>query len=585
MKRVLCSTLAVWLLLILRPANTAPQDPLGQTPYMGWSSWSLQATTYPGYGGGGNWMKWLTAERVMAQSDVMHAKLQAHGYRYINIDSGWSGGWDANGRPRPDAARFPQGIIDVARLVHANGQKLGIYTNPGIPDDLYALNPPILDTGDHIQDIVFKPKRAATGWRSGYKIDFSKPGAQAYINSVAALFTSWGIDYLKFDGVTPGSDIHDAAGLEIDARPDVAAWGAALKRTGRPVWLELSWDIDGKYTDDWVKSANGWRVSDDVEIYGSTLTAWRAVKLRFAYLHNPVPRPGGGKYWGDLDSVEVGCGAMDGLTLDERQTTMTLWAISCAPLYTGDDLTKLDADGLRLLTNDEVIAVDQSALPAVIAAADDRQQVRCAPNPDGSVTVALFNLSDGTTAVEAKWDALGISGPARVRDLWSHTEMGAMDGKVSAILPPHGSRLFKITSRRPVRPRGYNIVNAANGRLLAVQNGSLNDASPLVLSAKGGDGTLWRLLPSADGFVALLNQKSGKLVNIPGPNMQAGTKLIQYYDDGKDNSRWQIVPTKNGLVAIVSHYDSLAIDIKGDAVTQSPRDGSPGQQWRLVPVP
>ena len=571
------------LALALRPAQAAPPDPLGQTPYMGWSSWSLQATTYPGYGGGDNWMKWLTAERVMAQSDVMHAKLQAHGYKYVNIDSGWNGGWDANGRPKPDAQRFPQGISAVAQHVHANGQKLGIYTNPGIPDDLYALNPPILGVPQHIQDIVFTPKRAATGWKSGYKIDFSKPGAQAYVNSLAALFTSWGIDYLKFDGVTPGSDLHDEAGLAIDARPDVAAWDAALKGTGRPVWLELSWDIDGHYTDDWAPHANGRRVSDDVEIYGPTLTAWRAVKLRFAYLYNPAERPDGSRYWGDLDSAEVGCGAMDGLTLDERQTTMTLWAISGAPLYTGDDLTKLDADGLRLLTNDEVIAVDQAAQPAVIVAAGDHQ-VRCVPGADGGLTVALFNLEDQSATVEAKWADLGLVGPARVRDLWSRAEAGVMDVGVSALVPPHGSRLFRITPRRAVRPSFYKIINAADGRLLSVQNGSLNDASPLVLSANGGDGALWRLMPSADGFVAVVNKKSGQLVNIPGPSEQSGAKLIQYYDDGKDNSRWRVTPAKNGLVALVSRYDGLAVDVQGDSVVQSPRGDGPGQQWRLVPA-
>lgn len=583
MIRLFSHTLAACLLLTLGPAGAAPPDPLGQTPYMGWSSWSLQATTFPGYGGGGNWMKWLTAERIKAQSDVMHAKLQTHGYRYVNIDSGWNGGWDANGRPRPDAQRFPEGISGVARHVHANGQKLGIYTNPGIPDDLYALNPPILGTQNHIQDIAFKPARPATGWKSGHKIDFAQPSAQAYIDSVAALFTSWGIDYLKFDGVTPGSDIHDEAGLAIDARPDVAAWGKALRRTGRPVWLELSWDIDGKYADDWAQSANGWRVSDDVEIYGPTLTAWRAVKLRFAYLHNPAPRPGGGKYWGDLDSVEVGCGEMDGLTLDERQTTMTLWAISGAPLYTGDDLTKLDADGLRLLTNDEVIAVDQAGQPAVIVATGDHQ-IRCAPNPDGSVTVALFNLEDKSATVEAKWADLGMTGPARVRDLWSHTELGTLGGRVGALLPPHGSRLLRITPRRAVKPRLYKIVNRTNGKMLSVQGDSMNDAAPLTLSVNGGDSALWRLMPSADGFIALVNKKSGQLVNIPGPSEQAGAKLIQYYDDGKDNSRWRITPVRDGFVALVSRYDGQALDAQGASVVQSPRADVPSQQWRLVSV-
>lgn len=574
-------TLAL-LALALPSGRAAPQDEPGRTPYMGWSSWSLQATTFPGYGGGDNWQRWLTAERVKAQSDAMHAKLQSHGYAYINIDSGWKGGWDAYGRPLPDAQRFPQGIVGVARHVHANGQKLGIYTNPGIPDDLYALNPPILGTRDHIQDIVFKPQRSATGWKTGHKIDFSRPSAQAYINSVAALFASWGVDFLKFDGVTPGSDLHDEAGLAIDARPDVAAWGRALKRAGRPVWLELSWDVDGKYTDDWAPYASGRRVSDDVEIYGPTLTAWRAVRLRFDGLRNPVERPGGGKYWSDLDSADVGCGAMDGLTPDERQTTVTLWAISGAPLYTGDDLTKLDAQGLRLLTNDEVIAVDRAAQPGVIVAAGDHP-IRCAPNADGSVMVALFNVEDKGATVTAKWVDLGIRGPARARDLWSHRDLGTSNGSVSADLPPHGSRLLRIVPRRAEKPQWVRIVNAASGRLLSVRGGSLSDAAPLVVSRKGGDSALWRVMPSADGCVALVNKKSGQLVNIPGPTEQPGAQLIQYYDDGKANSRWRLTPTENGLVAIVSRHDGQAVDVQGGSVVQSPRGDGLTQQWRLAP--
>ncbi|MDQ2688187.1 MAG: RICIN domain-containing protein, partial [Armatimonadota bacterium] len=123
-----------------------------------------------------------------------------------------------------------------------------------------------------------------------------------------------------------------------------------------------------------------------------------------------------------------------------------------------------------------------------------------------------------------------------------------------------------------------------NGNALSVQNGSLNDAAPLALSANGGDSALWRLMPSSGGSVALLNKRSGQLVNIPGPSKQAGAKLIQYYDDGQDNSRWRVTPVKNGVVALVSRYDDQAIDVQGDTVVQSPRGDGLGQQWRLVPV-
>lgn len=562
-------------------ARAASDNRLSRKPYMGWSSWSLQATTYPGYGGGDNWRRWLTAAHVKAQADVLHAKMQAHGYLYVNIDSGWNNGYDAYGRPLPDPERFPEGIADLARYVHGYGLKLGIYYNPGLNEELYKLNPPIFGSKEHIQDIAVRPLHPADGWGHGVKIDFSKPGAQTYIQSLADLFTSWGVDYLKLDGVTPGSDHNDTS---IDARPDVAAWRTALQRTGRPVWLELSWDIDAHYMDWWRQYANGWRVSNDVEAYGLTLVNWNTVQRRFHAARSPTPLPGGGNGWNDLDSLDIGNGEMDGLSQEERQTAMTLWAIQAAPLYTGDDLTKLDAYGLQLLTNDEVIAVDQAGSPATLILRGE-QQIRYVLNADGSVTVALFNL-DGKNAapLTIDWGDLALSGPLRVRDLWSHADLGTINGSFRADLPPHGSRLLRVTPLHPIRPRYYQIVHPSDGRALSVQDGSANDGAPLVISAVKGEQSLWSFMATGDGFGTLVNKKSGKIINIPGPTTNSGTPLIQYYDDGSANSRWQLAPAKDGFVTIISRYDNQALSVQGTAVIQSPRV-SVGQQWRLVRVP
>lgn len=441
MKKLGLFWLAACLALGLCPAR-AVDNGLGQKPYLGWSSWSLEATKFPGYGGGDHWADWLTAAHVEAQSDALHQTLQKHGYTYVNMDSGWMGGYDAYGRPSPDPKKFPGGIVAVAQHVHRNGQKLGIYWVPGIHEDLYKINSPILGTPYHVQDIVFKPKRPATGWGFGYKIDYAQPCAQAYINSVAAQFASWGVDLLKFDGVTPGSGHND---LSIDARPDVAAWGAALKATRRPIWLILSWNLDHDYRDYWRQYANSWRITDDVETYGPTLVGWDQVARRFDAARAWQANAGPGKGWNDLDSLDIGNGAMDGLTVDERQTYMTLWVIECAPLYSGDDLTKMDANGLRLLTNDEVLAVDQAgqiAEPVVWGGT----QVWRAKNANGSVVVALFNLDGKSSAdVAATWEDLGLTGPAHVRDLWSHANLGVFNDQFHATLAPHACRLLKIT--------------------------------------------------------------------------------------------------------------------------------------------
>ena len=427
-------------LLATNMAHAAPND-VGDKPYLGWSSWSLEATKYPGYNG----QDWLTEQHIKEQSDAMARTLQAHGYNTINIDSGWRGGWDEFGRPAPDTRKFPDGISGLAAYVHARNQKFGIYYVPGIDDDLLQKNPPIKGTKFHIRDIVFVPQRIANGWGGGHAIDFSKPGAQAYIQSIADLFAAWKIDFLKFDGVTPGSEHYD---LKIDARPDVAAWSRALKQAGRPIWLTLSWKIDMRYNSFWRQHANALRTDQDVESYDDKLTHWPQISRRFnaarAYNH----LAGTGKGWNDLDSLLVGNGEMSGLSDDERRSAMTIWTISCSPLYSGDDLTKLDALGVQLLTNDEVIAVQQRGnVAALVNAADaPQEQVWMAKNADGSTTVALFNLDDRETRnVTAWWKDVDLYGAVSVRDLWAQRDIGEAEGKFEARLAPHACRLLLMT--------------------------------------------------------------------------------------------------------------------------------------------
>src|SRR2546421_897291 len=193
---------------------------LAQTPLMGWSSWSLTATKYNGYG-----ENWLNAGQIKAQSDALHQTLQSHGYTYINIDSFWSGSIDAFGRLLANSSRFPNGIADVANYVHHNGQKLGVYLNPGIPGAAVYGNTPIEGTQCHAQDIVVQPWTKGNTFWNGFKIDFSKSCAQDYINSEASLLASWGVDFLKLDAVSPGSGVTDGS---IDTRPDVKEWSQAL---------------------------------------------------------------------------------------------------------------------------------------------------------------------------------------------------------------------------------------------------------------------------------------------------------------------------------------------------------------------
>ncbi|MEV6377360.1 alpha-galactosidase D [Micromonospora musae] len=429
-------------------------------PYLGWTSWSMQSSKYPGLNPDGDY-SYLTESNVLKQADALARKLKPYGYEYVNIDAGWwrDFAWkpkfDEYARQTAEPSRFPRGMKAVADDIHAKGLKAGIYLPVGLEKEAYVEGTaPIWNAPDcTTADIVYPDLRTTNGWDSAYKLNFDNPCAQRYIDSQAQMFADWGYDFLKLDGVGPGSF---KSGDNYDNIVDVAAWQRAIAATGRPIHLELSWSLDINHAADWKRYSNGWRIDTDVECYCNTLVTWEnSVDDRFddAPAWSRWAGPGG---WNDLDSLNVGNGAMDGLTNAERQTYTTLWAISKSPLYTGDDLTRLDEYGLSLLTNREVIAVDQNGGPPArpVTPAGD-QQVWGTHNPDGSWTIALFNLAEAPAAVTAHWASFGFTGKASVRDLWNRKNLGTHQNKITATLPAHGSRLFTV------RPGGTELVTTS----------------------------------------------------------------------------------------------------------------------------
>ncbi|MEV7285164.1 CBM35 domain-containing protein [Streptomyces sp. NPDC093252] len=432
--------------------TTAAATTVAAKPFMGWTSWSMQSSKYPGLNPKGDY-SYLSEENITKQTDALASKLKKYGYEYINIDAGWWMDWkwtpqfDEYGRQKADAERFPSGMKAVADRIHSKGLKAGIYLPVGLQKEAYNNGEtPIHNApGCTTADIVYSDLRVTNGWDSSYKLDFERPCAQKYIDSQAQMFADWGYDYLKLDGVGPGSF---KSGDQYNNVADVAAWNKAIAASGRPIHLEISWSLDIAYVADWKKYTNGWRIDTDVECYCNTLVTWEnSVDDRFddAPKWTDFAGPGG---WNDLDSLNVGNGEMDGINKAERQTYATLWAIAKSPLYLGDDVTKLDSYGLSLLTNREVIAINQNnARPAEPVTASNPQQVWAAQNPDGSYTVALFNLADAPAQVTADWSTLGFTGKASVRDVWNKENLGTYTDKVTQALPAHGSRLFTVTPR------------------------------------------------------------------------------------------------------------------------------------------
>jgi alpha-galactosidase len=410
----------------------------GHRPYLGWTSWSEQ--TIDG--------SFLTQVNIMAQSDaLMSSGLQRHGYQYITIDSGWQGDFDANGRPIPNPAAFPD-IKALIDHIHRNGQKAGIYWIPGVEYPAVAANSPILGTPYHIQDILVVPYTAGNAFGGSgtspyhYKIDFTKPGAQEYINSVVALFAAWGVDLIKLDGVTPGSYHYD---LSIDNTPDVAAWSKAIGLSGRPIWLTVSWALDADYLDVWQQYSNAWRIDDDIECEGrcATLTNWNRIYQRFRDLPAWQNAAGPALGWNDLDALDIPDGAGDGLNSTEKQTAISIWALANAPLYLGGDLTKMDGVAKQLAGNDEIIAIQQSGKPAKQLLGGE-QPVWVSSLGGNTYYVGLFNLNATPAVVHLPWNLLGRAGAAKVRDLWRHSDLGPSAGSFTTAIPGHGAVVLKV---------------------------------------------------------------------------------------------------------------------------------------------
>lgn len=445
-------------MLAAATSASAQVNGVAQRPYLGWSSFSQQTLD----------SNFLTQANVVAQSDaLLSSGLQAHGFTYINMDSGWHGGFDANGRPIPDPGIFPD-IKALIDHIHQNGQKAGIYWIPGVEEPAVTANSPILGTPYHIQDILTVPHTAGNAFGAPgtspyhYKIDFTKPGAQAYMDSVVALFASWGVDFIKLDAVTPGS-YND--GLTIDNRDDVAAWSQAIAHSGRPIWLTVSWELNQDYLGVWQQFSNARRIDDDVECEGrcATLTDWSRIYKRFRDLPGWQHAAGPALGWNDLDSLDIGDGELDGLSHAEKRSAMTLWAMVNAPIYLGGDLTRIDAFGKQLATADEVLAVNQSGKPAKQVLGGDLP-VWASDLGDGNYYVALFNMNATPAAVTLPWREIGLDGVRQVRDLWKRADVGAPAGAFSTVLDGHGVRLLKVSARvghTPPVPSASYAANAA----------------------------------------------------------------------------------------------------------------------------
>ncbi|WP_375450697.1 glycoside hydrolase family 27 protein [uncultured Devosia sp.] len=413
---------------------------LAPRPPMGWNSWNSFATT-------------ITEAQALETAGIMAERLLPFGYDVFTIDIQWYEPeaasynynpnpvptMDGHGRVMPALNRFPsaadgKGFSAIADQVHALGLKFGIHIMRGIPRHAVALNLPVLGTNVHASDIA--DTASICSWNPDmYGIDMSKPGAQAYYDSIFALYAAWGVDFIKMDDMSRPYDAHAA---------EIEAAHRAIKASGRAMVLSLSPGETPVLRGDHVaRFAQMWRISDDF------WDEWAMLEAQFTRLENwnSHRRPGA---WPDADMLPLGrlaLGKRDSrFTPDEQQTLMTLWAIARSPLIMGGDLRHLDGATLALLTNRQVLQVNQASHDNQPHFEADGTRIWSA-RAEGSEDfyLALFNTSAGDKHVSFKLGRIGVAGVVRVVDLWSGADLGTVSNVVAAILPAHGSALYRLT--------------------------------------------------------------------------------------------------------------------------------------------
>jgi hypothetical protein len=448
---------AVGAVLSGAPAAQAEANPPPGTdlkPVLGWSTWSFFRQTSDAAID-------EAAARAMKQSG-----LERLGYRYINQDDFW---YLCPGRQGPDVDRygrwvvrtdkFPRapggenGIAVVADYVHSLGLKFGIYVTPGISDQAVAKNTPILGSRYTADDIATKARQNNYNCGGMTGIDYAKPGAQAYVNSIVDEFARWGVDYIKLDGITDGN------------AADIAAWSNAIRQLGRPMQLDVT---EGSYTialgPTLDKYATQWEYTSDIENYGGKgLTNYANVKKRFTTLALWEPAYGGRVFNGynDFDSVEVGnCnnavgssgrfGSVsypdgDGLTVPERQTVLSLWSLASSPQIIGTDLTHLCRADLRLLGNRAVLSVEQDGIDASMIVNSSTEKVVAKTEQNGDVVVGLFNTTSRPAVLSTTASAIGLPGGGHylLANLWAH-KVAESGSTISASVPAHGVAFYRV---------------------------------------------------------------------------------------------------------------------------------------------
>jgi alpha-galactosidase len=425
---------------------------VAETPPMGWNSWD-------GYGAT------IDEAQFRANAEWFAKHLKPYGWQYVTIDAEWfitnpvpEGNaktsqyvMDGYGRYLPATNRFPSaangaGFKPLADYVHSLGLRFGLHILRGLPKRAVEKRLPIAGSSYYATEAADTSDTCPWNY-DNYGLNSTQPAAQAYYDSIAQLYASWGVDLVKVDC--------------ISSRPykgdEIQMLSLALAKTGRATVLSLSpgpAPIDK--VDEMRRYAEMWRISDDIwDVWHSPTDYPQGVGDQFLRAAQWAALSGPG-HWPDADMLPIGhLGPAPGwghardtrLTHDEQRTLITLWCILRSPLMVGGDLTAGDEWTTSLLTNPEVLALDQHSTGNHQLIATNKTSVWLARTALGSgYYVALFNLETAPATYKYGWSELGLKEKEyKLRDLWEHKDLGSADS-VTVTVPPHGVALYSMSA-------------------------------------------------------------------------------------------------------------------------------------------
>jgi alpha-galactosidase len=396
----------VGVLLWAATAQAQKSPGLALTPPMGWNSWNKFHCN-------------VSETLIRETADAMVSSgMRDAGYQYVNIDDCWHGTRDTLGFIRPDSTHFPSGMKALADYIHSKGLKLGIYSD------------------------------------AGSKTCAGRPGSRGYENQDAETYARWGVDYLKYDWCN--TDSLNAVGAYMTMRD-------ALTRTGRPIVFSIcEWGANKPWL--WAPAVgNLWRTTEDIHACFDCLLEHdtnRGVSIQWGVMpimerQIPLRSYAGPGHWNDPDMLEVG----NGMTVSEDRAHFTMWAMVAAPLISGNDIRSMSHETAAILTNREVIAVDQDSLgiEGFRHSVKDSVEIWFKPLSHDAWAMVFLNRARAQRGVSFDWRQESVidsvSGRAahfaeatyHIRDLWAGADRGTTAQPLGVTIPPHDVVLVRLT--------------------------------------------------------------------------------------------------------------------------------------------